>query len=106
MQLGNPVIRNVLAKNVATANEGPNSAPVFPHSEFGWSSNYPSAIVFFCRVAAEEGGETPINTTTESFARLQAEVPEFIEELAAKVRFLSCPSSKFSCLGSSNLHFF
>jgi len=31
-ELGNPVVRNVRAKAVSTANEGPASAPVFPHS--------------------------------------------------------------------------
>ncbi|GAA6017756.1 hypothetical protein JCM10207_000486 [Rhodosporidiobolus poonsookiae] len=83
-ELGNPVIRNLLAKNVATANEGPSTAPVFPHSEFGWSAHYPAFISFFCRSPAEKGGETPIDSGAEVFARLQAEVPEFVEELAEK----------------------
>ncbi|GAA5863625.1 hypothetical protein JCM8547_003672 [Rhodosporidiobolus lusitaniae] len=83
-ELGNPVVRNVLAPNVATANEGPNTQPVFPHSEFGWSAHYPSSIVFFCRKPAIEGGETPINSTAEVFARVRDELPEFIDELAEK----------------------
>ncbi|GAA6038829.1 hypothetical protein JCM8097_002916 [Rhodosporidiobolus ruineniae] len=83
-ELGNPVIRNLLAKNVATANEGPSTHPVYPHSEFGWSSHYPSYISFFCRHPAETGGETPINSTAEVFARLHKEVPEFVESLADK----------------------
>ncbi|GAA5915368.1 hypothetical protein JCM6882_000234 [Rhodosporidiobolus microsporus] len=83
-ELGNPVIRTLLAKNVATANEGPSTHPVYPHSEFGWSSHYPSFLSFFCRHPADEGGETPINSSAEVFSRLQAEIPEFIDELAEK----------------------
>ncbi|KAK0721861.1 hypothetical protein B0T26DRAFT_739253 [Lasiosphaeria miniovina] len=40
--IGNPVRRTVLAKNVATANEGPNTQPVYPHNEFGLSPHYPA----------------------------------------------------------------
>ncbi|GAA5966880.1 hypothetical protein JCM21900_001953 [Sporobolomyces salmonicolor] len=83
-ELANPVIRTVLAKNVATANEGPPTHPVFPHSEFGWSSHYPAFLFFFCRHPAESGGETPINSGAEIFARLQQEVPEFVKDLAEK----------------------
>ncbi|OBR04849.1 Taurine catabolism dioxygenase [Colletotrichum higginsianum IMI 349063] len=35
--IGNPVRRTIHAKNVATANEGPNTQPVYPHNEFGLS---------------------------------------------------------------------
>ncbi|GJN94445.1 hypothetical protein Rhopal_007525-T1 [Rhodotorula paludigena] len=86
VELGNPVVRNVFpnTKNVSTANEGPATHPVFPHSEFGWSSHYPNYIVFFNRHPAESGGATPINNGAELLARLQAELPEFIEELATK----------------------
>ncbi|KXJ87943.1 hypothetical protein Micbo1qcDRAFT_185331 [Microdochium bolleyi] len=40
--IGNPVRRTLLAKNVATANEGPNTQPVYPHNEFGLSPHYPA----------------------------------------------------------------
>ncbi|GAA5834171.1 hypothetical protein JCM3766R1_004479 [Sporobolomyces carnicolor] len=83
-ELGNPVIRTVLAKNVATANEGPSTHHVRMHNEFGWSSHYPAFLFFFCRSPAESGGETPINNGAEMFARLQKEVPQFVEDLARK----------------------
>lgn len=53
--IGNPVRRTVLAPNVATANEGPNTMPVYPHNEFGLSPHYPAYVLFFCVKAAEEG---------------------------------------------------
>ncbi|GAA6015699.1 hypothetical protein JCM11491_002450 [Sporobolomyces phaffii] len=83
-ELGNPVIRTVLAKNVATANEGPSTHHVRMHNEFGWSSHYPAFLFFFCRSAAESGGETPINSGAEMFARLQDEAPQFVRDLATK----------------------
>ncbi|TNY19312.1 hypothetical protein DMC30DRAFT_12110 [Rhodotorula diobovata] len=88
-ELGNPVVRNARAKGVSTANEGPADHPVFPHSEFGWSANYPNYIVFFGLSEATSGGQTPINNGAVLFARLQAEVPEFVDELATKgVRYV------------------
>lgn len=45
----------MLAPNVATANEGPNTMPVYPHNEFVLSPHYPAYVLFFCVKAAEEG---------------------------------------------------
>jgi hypothetical protein len=53
--IGNPVRRTVLADNVATANEGPNTQPVYPHNEFGLSSHYPAYIFFYCASAPDTG---------------------------------------------------
>ena len=53
--IGNPVRRTILAKNVATANEGPNTQPVFPHNEFGLSPHYPAYVLFYCVSAPESG---------------------------------------------------
>ena len=54
--IGNPVRRTILAKNVATANEGPNTQPVYPHNEFGLSTHYPAYVFFYC-ISAPETGE-------------------------------------------------
>lgn len=53
--IGNPVRRTILAKNVATANEGPNTQPVYPHNEFGLSPHYPAYVLFYCASAPETG---------------------------------------------------
>lgn len=53
--IGNPVRRTIHAKNVATANEGPNTQPVYPHNEFGLSPHYPAYVLFFCLSAPESG---------------------------------------------------
>lgn len=53
--IGNPVRRTVLAPNVATANEGPKTMPIFPHNEFGLSPHFPSYVFFYCAEAPETG---------------------------------------------------
>ncbi|KAK4448321.1 hypothetical protein QBC34DRAFT_465651, partial [Podospora aff. communis PSN243] len=83
--IGNPVRRTVLAKNVATANEGPNTQPVYPHNEFGLSPHYPAYVLFYCVSAPEEvGGETPINNSILLYNHLREKHPEFIEEVEKK----------------------
>ena len=54
--IGNPVRRTILAPNVATANEGPNTMPVYPHNEFGLSPHYPAYVFFYCVSPPETGG--------------------------------------------------
>lgn len=87
--IGNPVRRTVVAYNVATANEGPNTMPVYPHNEFGLSPHYPAYVLFYCLSAPESGGETPINNSLVLYERLKEAVPEFIDELAEKVAGLT-----------------
>ncbi|KAF6802995.1 taurine catabolism dioxygenase [Colletotrichum sojae] len=82
--IGNPVRRTVLAKNVATANEGPNTRPVYPHNEFGLSPHYPAYVLFYCASAPETGGETPINNSIVLYQRLKEKHPEFISALEEK----------------------
>ncbi|KAK3989374.1 hypothetical protein QBC44DRAFT_85549 [Cladorrhinum sp. PSN332] len=79
--IGNPVRRTILAPNVATANEGPNTMPVYPHNEFGLSSHYPDYVFFYCVSPPETGGETPLNNSVILLNHLQARHPEFITEI-------------------------
>ncbi|KAK4169853.1 Clavaminate synthase-like protein [Cladorrhinum sp. PSN259] len=79
--IGNPVRRTILAPNVATANEGPNTMPVYPHNEFGLSPHYPDYVFFYCLSPPETGGETPLNNSVILLNHLQARHPEFISEL-------------------------
>ncbi|KAK1755437.1 Clavaminate synthase-like protein [Echria macrotheca] len=80
-EIGNPVRRTVVAPNVATANEGPNTMAVYPHNEFGLSPHFPGVVMFYCVAAAESGGETPINNSIILYEHLREQHPEFIEEV-------------------------
>ncbi|KAL0936340.1 taurine catabolism dioxygenase [Colletotrichum truncatum] len=82
--IGNPVRRTIHAKNVATANEGPNTQPVYPHNEFGLSPHYPAYVFFYCASAPETGGETPINNSVILYRKLKEKHPEFIDEIQQK----------------------
>lgn len=68
--IGNPVRRTVHAKNVATANEGPNTQPVYPHNEFGLSPHYPAYVLFFC-LSAPESGELCMAANRNEMAHLK-----------------------------------
>ncbi|KAL1853995.1 hypothetical protein Daus18300_011585 [Diaporthe australafricana] len=83
--IGNPVRRVVHAKNVASANEGPNTQPVYPHNEFGLSPHYPAYVFFYCVSPPATGGETPINNSVVLYRRLKEKHPEFIDEVEEKV---------------------
>ncbi|KAF2011585.1 Clavaminate synthase-like protein [Aaosphaeria arxii CBS 175.79] len=82
--IGNPVRRTILAKNVATANEGPNTQPVYPHNEFGLSPHFPAYVFFYCFSAPDTGGETPINNSIILYQQLKEKHPEFIKEIEEK----------------------
>ncbi|KAF2110439.1 hypothetical protein BDV96DRAFT_615335 [Lophiotrema nucula] len=82
--IGNPVRRTVLAKNVATANEGPNTQPVYPHNEFGLSPHFPAYVFFYCISAPTSGGETPINNSIVLYHHLKERHPEFIAKIEEK----------------------
>lgn len=62
--IGNPVRRVVHAKNVASANEGPNTQPVYPHNEFGLSPHYPAYVLFYC-VSPPDTGRLDFCSTGE-----------------------------------------
>jgi hypothetical protein len=111
--IGNPVRRTIHAYNVATANEGPNTQPVYPHNEFGLSPHFPKWVLFYCASAPETGmhrpypisslffvlcsvsgrdietenelgGETPINNSVILYERLLQKHPKFIAALDEK----------------------
>lgn len=83
--IGNPVRRTVHAYNVANANEGPNTQPVYPHNEFGLSPHFPAYVLFYCASEPETGGETPINNSIVLYEELKKRHPEFIDGIEEKV---------------------
>ncbi|KAJ6455817.1 hypothetical protein C8R45DRAFT_845497 [Mycena sanguinolenta] len=82
--VGNPVKRKVFAPAVAKANEGPPSLYIAAHSEFGISNIFPSNICFWGSVVADEGGETPVSSSSWLLQRLIEEVPQFVKDLQEK----------------------
>ncbi|CAI6338316.1 unnamed protein product [Periconia digitata] len=82
--IGIVVDRPLLAPNVAPANEAPKEVLIYNHNESPQVPHAPEYIFFYCHSAPQVGGETPISSSLELFARAKTEIPEFIEELATK----------------------
>ncbi|ROW09883.1 hypothetical protein VPNG_06279 [Cytospora leucostoma] len=80
-EVGRPPVRTVLAKNVKTANEGPAELPIWPHSEYGWSTIHPAWVSFTALAVPESGGETPITSGLGLAKALREQAPRFVENL-------------------------
>ena len=72
--LSNAVRVNVTPR-VFTANEAPPTTEIHLHHEMAQTPLYPGKLFFFCEVAAEEGGATPLCRSDLLYARLQEEDP-------------------------------
>ncbi|KAH6692453.1 hypothetical protein F5X68DRAFT_250655 [Plectosphaerella plurivora] len=83
-EVGRPPMRTVLAKNIKTANEGPPELPIWPHNEYGWSTINPAWLTFSALVPAEEGGETPINSSIQLANEIKRQAPAFYEKALKK----------------------
>ncbi|KAF9877194.1 taurine catabolism dioxygenase [Colletotrichum karsti] len=82
--IGIVVNRPLLAPNVAPANESPKEVLIYNHNESPQVPHAPEYIFFYNHKAPDRGGETPISSSLELFHRAKEEIPDFIDELAAK----------------------
>lgn len=73
--LSNAVRVNVTPR-VFTANEAPPTTEIFMHHEMAQTPLYPSKLFFYCEIAAEEGGATPLCRSDRLFAELQKRDPD------------------------------
>lgn len=71
-------------ERVFSANEAPPEVNIFFHHEMAQTPIYPAKILFFCEVAAEEGGATPICRSDVLYRRLSAVCPQFARDCEAK----------------------
>jgi hypothetical protein len=88
-QLGLAGSRTVHDKEVFSASEAPQHLWIYHHNEYSRYTKFPSNIHFFCNVAAEEGGESPLGHSAEVFDLVSKELPEFIKELEEKGGLMS-----------------
>lgn len=78
--LSNAVRTNVTPR-VFTANEAPPSTEIFLHHEMAQTPLYPSKLFFFCEIAAERCGETPLCRSDWVLDRLTSQSPEFVSKV-------------------------
>ncbi|MED6107238.1 hypothetical protein PIB30_012073 [Stylosanthes scabra] len=71
---------NVIGR-VFTANESPPEQNIHFHHEMALYPEYPGKLFFYCDVAPEKGGETPIVLSHVVYDRMKEKHPEFIERI-------------------------
>ena len=69
---------------VFSANEAPADVTIFLHHEMAQTPFYPSKLIFFCQVAAEEGGATPVCRSDILWERLKVEYGAFAADCETK----------------------
>lgn len=73
-------VRVNFTERVFTANEAPKDVEIFLHHEMAQTPISPSKLFFFCKSAAEKGGETPLCRSDMLFAQMTEEMPELAKK--------------------------
>ena len=81
--LSNAVRTNV-TERVFTANEAPPSTEIFLHHEMAQTPLYPSKLFFYCEIAAESGGATPLCRSDWVLEALREQTPDFVSRIQAE----------------------
>jgi alpha-ketoglutarate-dependent taurine dioxygenase len=71
---GGDARRTRVSEFVYTANNASGARFISPHNELGYSVAFPDLVFFFCKVAASEGGETPLTDGRKVLQRIGREV--------------------------------
>lgn len=71
-------------ERVFSANEAPPEVDIFYHHEMAQTPLFPEWIMFYCEIAAETGGATPICRSDVLYEKLKDACPEFIEACETK----------------------
>ncbi|MEE2644852.1 MAG: TauD/TfdA family dioxygenase [Myxococcota bacterium] len=72
----------VRGQRILTSNESPPEEPIPFHHEMAQTPNPPAYISFFCEVAPQVGGETPIIYSPAICRRFREICPEFAQRVA------------------------
>ncbi len=81
--LSNAVRTNVTAR-VFTANEAPPTTEIFLHHEMAQTPLYPSKLFFYCEIAPETGGATPLCRSDRVLEQLAQRAPDFVARVEAE----------------------
>lgn len=81
--LSNAVRVNVTPR-VFTANEAPPETSIYLHHEMAQTPIYPSKLFFYCEIAADDGGATPICRSDLLLDALKEQAPDLVAAFAEK----------------------
>ncbi|MCA9040496.1 MAG: TauD/TfdA family dioxygenase [Planctomycetaceae bacterium] len=71
-------------ERVFSANEAPPDVHILFHHEMAQTPMFPTTIFFFCEIAPQEGGATPICRSDVLYEKLSKECPEFAHNCETK----------------------
>ncbi|MBA61105.1 MAG: SyrP protein [Planctomycetaceae bacterium] len=77
-------VRVEMTERVFSANEAPSDARIYLHHEMAQTPLFPSKLFFFCEQPAASGGATPICRSDRLVAKLEQELPRFVQTCAEK----------------------
>lgn len=73
--------RTALAGRVYTSTEYPSDQTIPQHNENAYTHEWPSKLFFYCAIAAERGGQTPISDSRRVLERIPHEIVTRFEAL-------------------------
>ncbi len=68
--------RSQVSGNIYTSTDHPADQSIFLHNESSYQKRWPLRIFFFCRIAAQTGGETPIADVRKVYERIDPAIRE------------------------------
>lgn len=68
--------RSQVSGHIYTSTDHPADQSIFLHNENSYQPSWPLRIFFFCKVAAQQGGETPIADMRRVYQRIPAQIRE------------------------------
>lgn len=82
--------RSEQGNNVYTSTDYPPRYPIFQHNENSYAKTWPMRLLFYCHIAADEGGETPIASSRRVYERIDPAIRDrFAEKGVLYVRNFS-----------------
>jgi alpha-ketoglutarate-dependent taurine dioxygenase len=72
--------RSRVIENIYTSTDYPSDQSIFPHNEHSYSITFPQKLYFWCEIAAQQGGETPLADTRRILARIDPAVVDRFRE--------------------------
>jgi len=73
--------RSRVIENIYTSTDYPSDQRIFPHNEHSYAISFPQKLYFWCEIAAQQGGETPLADTRRILARID---PRVVDEFREK----------------------
>src|SRR5436853_657107 len=72
--------RSRVMENIYTSTDYPSDRSILPHNEHSYAITFPRKLFFWCEIAAQQGGETPLGDTRRILARIDPAIVDKFRE--------------------------